>query len=231
MPAAGARWFIINYRVSGRGRRYTIGSYPVRNLTTAREEAVRLLREIDLGHDPMGERHSRREAPSLKDLAERLEKDYLPRKRPSTQRMYDGLLTKDTIPRLGRLNVCEGTHSDVERLHPEIRKRAPYHANRAAAVLSRMMSMAIKWRLRSDNPVEGVERNDEEKRTRYLSSEELVRLSEAVAAHPNQQSANALWWLLLTGARRSKVLSMRWADVNLQAGVWVKPSAHTKTKR
>src|SRR5205823_8644028 len=37
--------------------------------------------------------------------------------------------------------------------------------------------------------------------------------------------------LMLTGARRGEVLSMRWADVDLASGVWIKPPARTKQRR
>ena len=33
---------------------------------------------------------------------------------------------------------------------------------------------------------------------------------------------------MLTGARRSEVLTARWDMFDLDAGVWMKPSAHTK---
>ncbi len=36
--------------------------------------------------------------------------------------------------------------------------------------------------------------------------------------------------LLLTGARRGEVLSATWDQFDLEAGVWTKPSAHTKQK-
>src|SRR5262249_55952576 len=36
--------------------------------------------------------------------------------------------------------------------------------------------------------------------------------------------------LLLTGARRGEVLSMRWADIDLTAGRWSKPLSSTKQK-
>jgi integrase len=49
-----------------------------------------------------------------------------------------------------------------------------------------------------------------------------------MAAHPARQSANAVRLLLLTGARRNEMLSARWSQFDLTAGVWVKPAASTK---
>ena len=36
---------------------------------------------------------------------------------------------------------------------------------------------------------------------------------------------------MLTGARRGETLAARWRDFDLTAGVWSKPSAHTKQKK
>src|SRR4029450_2473741 len=86
--------------------------------------------------------------------------------------------------------------------------------------------MRSKWR--PDNPAKGVERNQESKRERYLSADELKRLSEALTDCADQQGANIIRLLLLTGARRGEVFRMRWADLDLKTGVWTKPGATTK---
>ncbi len=122
-------------------------------------------------------------------------------------------------------------HTDIERLHAKIVKTAPYRANRTVAVLSKMMSLAIKWEMRTDNPVRGIERAPEDKRERYLSPAEIARVAEAIAGLKERTSADAIRLLLLTGARKSEVLKARWAEFNLADGVWIKPSAHTKTKK
>jgi len=76
-----------------------------------------------------------------------------------------------------------------------------------------------------------VDRNPEHKRNRYYSQAEIARLSEALGAYPNQVAANAVRFLMLTGARRGEVLSAQWDHIDLVEGIWTKPSAHTKQQR
>ncbi len=155
----------------------------------------------------------------------------MPKKRERSARDDAALIEREILPRLRRLKVVDVTFSDIDRLHREITKRAPIRANRAVALASKMFSLAIRWGWRPDNPAKGIERNPENKRDRYLTGEEMARLTAALAEHRDQQSANIIRMLLLTGARRGEVLATRWADLDLEAGVWVKPSAHTKQKK
>jgi integrase len=89
---------------------------------------------------------------------------------------------------------------------------------------------STKWKLRPDNPCRGIQRFQEHRRQRYLKPEELQRLLHSLAEHFNTQTANAIRLLLMTGARRSEVLSATWAEFDLERGEWIKPSAHTKRK-
>ena len=93
-----------------------------------------------------------------------------------------------------------------------------------------MFALAIKWRLRPDNPCKGVGRNREDPRKRYLKPEELERLTKTLAKHPDQQGADIFRLLLLTGARRTEVLSAKWEQFDLKEGVWAKPATDTKQK-
>jgi len=177
VTAAGARAFILNYRrkADGRQRQFTIGSFPDWGVTAAREEAKRLKRAIDGGADPVGEQEENRAAAIVADLCARFERDYLPRKRPSTQRVYRQQIQTDILPAFGKMKVAAITHADVDGFHHRLSARAPVHANRTLAVLSRMFSLAVRWGWRADNPCRGVERNQENKRHRYLTGPELAR--------------------------------------------------------
>jgi integrase len=228
VTANGARAFVLNYRTRlGRERRYTIGTFPDWKTSPARTEAIDLKKRIDQGADPLGEIKAGRSAPTVADLCDRFIVEYLPRKRAATQKAYSQQIAADIRPVLGRLKVAEVSFADVDALHRSISKRGPYRANRGVAVLSRMFAMAIKWHMRTDNPCRGVERNPEHQRRRYLSADELTRLATALDG-ADQQVADIIRLLLLTGARRGETLQARWTDINLTTGTWSKPAGSTK---
>lgn len=233
VTAAGARAFVLNYRTTaGRERRITIGQYPTWKVAPAREEAKRLRREIDSGRDPLGEERAEREAPTVADLCRRYREEHLPKKRERSGLDDVRLIEREVLPRLARVKVADVTFSDVDRMHREMTRRgAPIRANRAVALCSKMFALAIRWGWRTDNPAKGIERNPEHKRERFLAGDEVARLTAALAEHRDQQAADIIRMLLLTGARRGEVLAMRWADLDLEAGVWVKPAATTKQKK
>lgn len=234
ITAADAKSFVLNYRTKtgGRERRYTIGAYPDWSVKAARDEAKRLKREVDQGRDPVGERHIDRTAPTVKDLADRYISDYLPRKSAKSRHEDAAMINAYILPSLGRTKIEDVRRSDVDAMHRRVTKRGTaIRANRTLAVLSKMMSCAIIWDWRADNPCQGVERNPENRRTRYLSQAEIARLGTALADYPGQVMANGIRLLLLTGARSGEVRTATWEQFDLDAGVWVKPSAHTKQRK
>ena len=233
ITAAGAKSFILNYRIGGRERRFTLGAYGPDQwtLVRARKRAGELRRMIDNGVDPLGDRQEARTAPTMDDLCKRFEDDHFTKLRPTTSREYRGIIERYILPEMKHLKVADVSYGDVDRLHRRITKTgAPYRANRAVAILSKMFALAIKWCWRTDNPAKGIERNQEMKRHRYLSADEWARLGMALAEHHDSQAANIIRLLLLTGARRGEVQAMRWPQLDLDAGVWTKPASLTKQK-
>jgi integrase len=231
---AGHRAWIFNYRtLTGIERRQTIGDLADWPPQRAREEARRLRRLVDQGADPLAERRDRREAPTVTDLVEYWRNLVAPKKRAATRAEYEGMIKQWVIPALGNRKVAEVTHADILRVHGKISRTAPVRANRVVAFLSTLLNIAasdaLKWR--TDNPAAKIAKNHESPRQRYLKNDELPRLVEALKSHRNQQTANAIRLLLLTGARRGEVLSATWGQFDLVTGVWTKPAATTKQAR
>jgi integrase len=233
VTAAGAKAFVLKYRRRSDGLRrlLTIGTFPDWTVLAAREEAKRLKREIDGGADPVGQDRADREAPTVNDLCDRYETEQLPKRRASTQREYVSILRRHIRPALGKRKVATLAFADIDALHHRVTKGAgPYRGNRVIALVSKLCTLAVQWKWRADNPCKGIERNTEPKRKRYLSGAELERLSAALAEHDDPDAADIFRLLLLCGARRGEALAARWADIDLEKGVWTKPGATTKTR-
>jgi integrase len=235
VTANGARSFILDYRVRGSGlrRRYTIGSASSWRTAAARAEARRLRTLIDQGHDPVGDLADQRAAPVMADLIDRFIAEHVPHLRSSTADSYRGLLDRNVRPHFGASSkVADIGFADIDSLHRKITARGSiYAANRTIAVVSKMFTLSVRWGYRPDNPAKGIRRNVESKRRRYLKGDELARLATAMAGHPYRQAVNIIRLLLLTGARRGEVFSMRWADIDLGSGTWNKTADATKQAR
>ena len=234
--ASGVTSFVLNYRFRGRERRYTIGRFPTLDLSQARVEAIDLLKEIREGRDPLDARQSEREAPTMVDLAHDYFEFYADKsKRESSLRNDHQMLDNVILPKLGRLPVAAVTERDIESFHASLRA-TPYRGNRVLALLSKLFSLANKWHSqnpvwRADNPAAHVSHFPEEKRERWLRQDELSRLTAALNNYADQKAANAIRLLLLTGARKTEVLSAQWSQFDLAKRIWTKPSAHTKQKK
>ncbi len=228
----GAKSYIIQYRnVDGRERRSTIGKHGQLTPDKARRIALTKLGEVAEGFDPAEEKLMVRRAPSMRDLSEDyLSRHAIPYKRPNSIRDDMAYLNGVVIPKIGHLKVKAVSQRDIEDIVQSL-KKTPYKSNRVRALLSKMFTLSIQWKWRTDNPVIGVAKLQEHRRERWLSQEEIERLVGVLSRQENQVAANAVLLMLLTGARRGEVLGATWDQIDIRRGVWTKPAHFTKQKR
>jgi integrase len=231
ITAGGVISFILDYRIFGRQRRYTIGRYPELTATAARIEAGELRAKIRAGRDPMEERDLNRGEPTLDDLASAyVDSEVEGKKRPHTVRDDKRMVEKIIRPKLGSHRIKAIGRRDIEALHGSL-KTTPYQANRVLALLSSMFNFAIERKWITENPARGIKKFSEEKRENWLTVEQIQRFREALDAYKDQSAANCLRLLLLTGSRAGEALRAEWSEFDLQRGVWTKPTHHTKQKK
>lgn len=111
----------------------------------------------------------------------------------------------------------------VRALHAGIGKTHTTMANRVIELLSAIYNNAKEHGYRGDNPAVGVKPFKETKRKRFIGEQdpgELPRFFTALTADTSDDFKHFVLLSLLTGARRTNVLSMRWQDVNLSAARW-----------
>ncbi|MCC5972301.1 MAG: tyrosine-type recombinase/integrase [Pararhodobacter sp.] len=231
VTAAGRKSFVLNYRFKGRERRITIGSYPEWTVLAARKQAEGFRLQISNGTDPLEMRQTLYAAPTMRDLFERYASNHLPKLSVRSAADQRSMFEKIILPKLGAKKIEDVTHSDCEALHRAISKDRPVRANRVHEVLRRAFNLAISWDWIDRNPAARVERNTEHKRARYLTPDEIARLLDALAAHPQRASCDAIMMMLLTGCRRGEALGARWDQFDPAFRIWTKPAATTKQRR
>jgi integrase len=104
------------------------------------------------------------------------------------------------------------TTDDIATLHAEIGRKHPYAANRLLEIIRKMYNLGRKWGLvplDKANPASGVERFPGVKRRRFVTPDELPRLSKAIEQEFDDYIQHAVWLLLLTGLRRGELLNAK----------------------
>jgi len=227
----GVKTFVFDYYFHGSKKRHKIGRYEPDVLTAAaaRVRAGRLKNALLDGKDPAEEKRQSDNEPTFTELTERYLETVAAKKRASSLRNDRGHI-RHLLPRWGTRQVKAITQRDVEKLHSDS-KATPYHANRLLALLSKMFNLAVEWGWCARNPSEGIKKFDEDKRERWLTVEELTKLNKALDVYTDQNAANVIRLLLLTGAREGEALKADWSQFDMKRGVWTKPSHHTKQKK
>jgi integrase len=220
---AGRRSYFCYYRTrDGIQRRPAIAQHGQVTVQQAREIARAWLREVAAGGDPSRTRQQARDAPTVADLCQRfLDEHAARRNKAGTAYNYRRMIERFVLPNLGRRRVADVTRSDIEHLHGSL-VATPYQANRVVGLVSKMMNLAERWGWRHDgtNPVRHIDKNREARRERYLSAEEMSRLS-AVLSEAQRSGTElpvataAIRLLVFTGCRMSEVLTLRWEHVDL----------------
>jgi integrase len=151
---------------------------------------------------------------------------------PGTIKAARRVLNLYALPKYGRRKIGDIVPSDVRAMCADARKGScETQADRLRAVLSKIFNLAIADQLRTTNPCKGIEKSPEGLRCEYLPQEHVRRLLAACDQHQDRAGADAIRLLLFTGARLREVLNAEWSQFDLVAGVWTKPSSHTKQKR
>ncbi len=228
---SGRRTYCIQYRNQHRVlKRLKIGVHGQVTTEEARALARKHLASITHGEDPAQNKKQIQELFGMQDLARDYIERHAQKKREKSLKEDNKLLKNIIMPSLGSLKVANVSRRDVEGLHLRL-KDTPYQANRVVALLSKMFALAVSWGWRLDNPAQGIEKYQEEKRDRWLNDEELQRLWSVLDKHSDNLTSYVFKFLLLTGARKGEALQATWDQFDLEKGLWTKPSHLTKQKK
>ena len=156
-------------------------------------------------------RAERETGPLFADFAPEFMRRQERRWKPSTRDGNRHLIDRYLLPFFGTKRVAEVARADV-RWWFDSMSGTPGNANRTLPVLSVMMRQAELWELRpqGSNPCRNMRRYRMALRERFLSVDELKRLSFVLDHAEDRQAATAIRLLLFTGARSSEITGLRW---------------------
>ncbi len=234
---SGRKGYVVQYRAGRRSRRISLGPSTVLTCEQARTRAITIVAAARNGQDPASDRDAGRKAITIKELAERFDKEHIAiRVKASTGKEYRRNLQRFILPALGQLTVIGITRADVAKFHHDLR-HIPYQANRCLEVISKMFSLSEMWGLRPDgtNPRKHIRKYPEEKRERFLSAAELRRIGEVLREMEAEglelpSAILAARLLILTGCRLNEIMSLKWAYVDLDVPSLRLPDSKTGAK-
>lgn len=235
---SGARTWYLRHRVDGRQRELKLGTPAELTPDDARRLARTALARVREGGDPVEERRQRREAPTGRDLFDR---HRLARgDRPgwvTEQHIWETHL----LPAFGRTQLVRITTPMVQDFYDRSGRRPVARA--AVLQLGRALRLSELWGWwpdgRAPTPCRGVELAPKTARERYLTTDELIRLRQALVRWEEVAGPMAVRWrfaqlirlLLLTGCRLREVLHARWEWIDWAGCRLIIPADCHKTGR
>jgi integrase len=223
ITASGAKSFIFEARIKGRPRRLTLGQWPDLNVALAREKALEIRTAIAKGGDPHAAHRADKREAAFGDLAERYMTEYARLHKKPRSIADDEYYLLHYIPQSWRTRrLSDISRPDVERLHASLgQERGHYAANHAVRLLRHMLNRALDWEMfRGANPAARIKLFREDKRERFLSPEELQRVNTALLEEPDWRWRAYFPLALMLGTRKSELMAMRWADIDMERRTW-----------
>lgn len=218
VTTTGNRTFYWVGKTAGRTVRVLLGKWPVVTVDAARTAAMAVGSSVANGGDPQAARLAERHGQTVMGLWT-FWQEHTREHKKSWERdewLFNSYL-KDWSAR--KLSAIHATH--VQTRHTKIgREHGHYAANRMLSLLSAMYNVSDKIGFNGPNPCRNVKRFQEHSRDRYLTSEELPRFFDALNTEPDETMKDFFHVCLLTGARKSNCLSMRWDDLHLSETGW-----------
>ncbi len=222
---SGSKVYLVQTRSGGKSKRVTIGRHGVLTAEQARRKAAMLISGIKAGQEPVLAASPQANGPTLAELGERYLREHVAvRCKPTTAAAYRHALERFLLPAFGSLPLGAINRDQVASLHYRLHG-TPAMANQVVETLSRLFTMAEAWEVAPEggNPCRFVKKYEKRSCERFLSEQEFRRLGKVLSeleaeGRISASGVTALRLLMLTGCRRNEVLTLRWEDVDLEAG-------------
>lgn len=216
---AGSISFFIRKRIRGRDERIILGQFPVMSVGEAREAALTARSEVAKGKNPNAEKHKLQQETTFGQLFKEYMERYSKPNKKSWQ--YDEREVKKFLSHWFTRKLSSITKHEVQKLLDKItRENGLYQSNRTLERVRAIYNKGLEWGWDGINPALGLKKHRERSRDRFILPHELPLFHEALRTEPNPIARDYFLILLLTGARKTNVLTMQWVDINWEHKQW-----------
>ena len=220
----GAKTFYLYTKVQGKPERVKIGRFPDVTIEQARKLAHKYKGEIVQGINPNKKKSILRNETTLKEFFALYIKRYATGHKAKETVEGDIRQYKNFLPKLQNKKLSNITQDNLIELHYYIKNNhGLYSANKLVAFVKAIFNKAIEWGWEGKNPAQGIKMFREKSRERFLQVDEFPRFWDAVMQEENTIIRDYIIISLLTGARKSNVVSMFWDNVHLERKQWYIP--------
>lgn len=220
----GAKTFQLYQKHQGRPVRVTLGKFPDMTIENARRAATIAKGALADGTNPNVAKNRLRKEISLKELFDLYMERYSKIEKKSWA--YDQREINKFLSHWFNRKISDISKYEIKTLHLKIRENnGLYQANRMLERIRAMYNKAIEWGWEGVNPTNGIKKFKEESRDRYVQPNEMPFLLAAIEAEHNEIARDYLYISLLTGARKSNVLQMRWDQLDWHNKSWRIPDS------
>ncbi len=231
----GARSWLLRATVKGTRRQIGLGAYPDVTLAQARERARGVKDMIWQGIDPLAEKRRLTFAQAMEKTLEARTAEFRNEKH---KKQWRSTLDAYAVPMLGNMAVSDIDVSDVLRVLEPIWATKTETASRLRGRIEAVLSWATVGGHRTgDNPARWRGNLDAvlPKPGKVAKVKHNPALSLADAADwftdlrkRDGMATRALEFVALTTARSGEVRGATWAEIDLDAGVWIIPAERMK---
>ena len=209
---SGRKSYFLHSQVNGKRVWHSIGDARAMTLECAREQVASLL---------AARSRSDNSSPAatasilFEDVADEVFRRYRRHWKPSTLRVNLNYYMNQILPWFKGQAIADIGRHDVQRWFASLHA-TPVAADRSSPVLSVIFRQAevYGYRPEGSNPCTGIKRYRRCNRERFLNEDEIRRLSRVLDKRCVQQPllTAVIRLLLLTGCRKSEILSLQWSD-------------------
>ena len=226
-------WWI-RYRNNASATKYLrLGHHPDMSLDEARQRAKVEKARIQLGADPRADEKAKKAVPTFTEF---FEQQYIPyvKNRKRTWKKDQEYFELRIKAAFGDKRLNQITRHQIQVFHTRLKDEglAASTCNHYLKQIHRVLQISLDWELVEKNVASRIPHYKEENMIEnYLNDEELKRFVNILLTDDNRNVCNILLLLLNTGCRVNEILSLSWADCDLENRVIRITAKNSKSRK